>query len=223
MAFLLRSARASSTRSHEEHCFATPLGSESATYAPKPFSITKSMFPSSCPGRYDVNSTGKPSDAASAIVPGPALLMSRSAPTMYSPMFVTKPSGLTWTEALPSARDSIDEHGLKQSPAGEAGVVGSSFSSSLQESFSSLASALEVHSSASGPRRAPSPSKGASSFSSTAPLVDPGLSAPPPVPSPSLPCSLALASSARTDVAAAASAEPRRSPVDIDDNILRTR
>mmetsp|Transcript_23670 Transcript_23670/g.73966 ORF Transcript_23670/g.73966 Transcript_23670/m.73966 type:complete len:216 (+) Transcript_23670:208-855(+) len=59
--------------------------------APKPLSTTKSTLPASWPGRWDDRRHGKPQQAASAMVPGPALVTIQSAAAIHSSMFSTKP------------------------------------------------------------------------------------------------------------------------------------
>lgn len=50
---------------------------------------------------YLVSMTGKPTEAASAMVPGPAFVTRISAATMYSGILVMKPSPTTSTRPLP--------------------------------------------------------------------------------------------------------------------------
>mmetsp|Transcript_14983 Transcript_14983/g.34288 ORF Transcript_14983/g.34288 Transcript_14983/m.34288 type:complete len:337 (-) Transcript_14983:728-1738(-) len=66
-------------------------------YSPNRLSKTTSTLPASCPGRKLVIITGRPTAAASAIVPGPAFDTRTSAATMYSGMFVRNPSGMMST------------------------------------------------------------------------------------------------------------------------------
>mmetsp|Transcript_17270 Transcript_17270/g.22454 ORF Transcript_17270/g.22454 Transcript_17270/m.22454 type:complete len:205 (+) Transcript_17270:401-1015(+) len=59
--------------------------------------MTKSAFPSSCPGKKLVSMTGKPTAAASAMVPGPAFVTNTSEAAIYSAMFVINPRPTTLT------------------------------------------------------------------------------------------------------------------------------
>mmetsp|Transcript_21308 Transcript_21308/g.46527 ORF Transcript_21308/g.46527 Transcript_21308/m.46527 type:complete len:209 (+) Transcript_21308:348-974(+) len=72
-------------------------------YSPKFCSNTTSTLPASWPGRKLVIRTGRPTAAASAIVPGPALDTKTSAATMYSGMLVRNPSGRIATLPLVGA------------------------------------------------------------------------------------------------------------------------
>mmetsp|Transcript_4216 Transcript_4216/g.10861 ORF Transcript_4216/g.10861 Transcript_4216/m.10861 type:complete len:411 (+) Transcript_4216:188-1420(+) len=69
----------------------SPISAGDCLKTPKPASATKSTLPASCPGRNDESTVGSPIAAASAIVPGPALVTSASAAAMYRSMSVTYP------------------------------------------------------------------------------------------------------------------------------------
>mmetsp|Transcript_42552 Transcript_42552/g.85377 ORF Transcript_42552/g.85377 Transcript_42552/m.85377 type:complete len:252 (-) Transcript_42552:436-1191(-) len=71
--------------------------SGSLLYSPKPISRTKSTFPDSWPGRKLLRTHGSPITEASAMVPGPALVTSRSEAAIHSSMLLTKPRTLTCT------------------------------------------------------------------------------------------------------------------------------
>mmetsp|Transcript_13702 Transcript_13702/g.39308 ORF Transcript_13702/g.39308 Transcript_13702/m.39308 type:complete len:211 (-) Transcript_13702:147-779(-) len=103
LAARLSSAIFSSSDSHDATTSATPKGSLSDTKVPKSFSTTKSTFPSSWPGRNEVSMTGSATEAASAIVPGPALDTNTSAATIYSAMLDTNPRGTTLTRPVAQA------------------------------------------------------------------------------------------------------------------------
>mmetsp|Transcript_11781 Transcript_11781/g.31350 ORF Transcript_11781/g.31350 Transcript_11781/m.31350 type:complete len:229 (+) Transcript_11781:139-825(+) len=59
-----------------------PMSLGSCENSPKPDAVTKGTLPASCPGKYDESIVGKPRIAASAIVPGPALVTRQSATSM---------------------------------------------------------------------------------------------------------------------------------------------
>jgi hypothetical protein len=119
-AFRLIVARSSS--SFSQHATSRAISSGSLQKSPKPASRTTSTFPASCPGKklklrgavrlyyskasvqhlvivaaYLVSMIGKPTAAASAIVPGPALDTNTSEATMYASIFVTNPRPTTVT------------------------------------------------------------------------------------------------------------------------------
>mmetsp|Transcript_20950 Transcript_20950/g.67698 ORF Transcript_20950/g.67698 Transcript_20950/m.67698 type:complete len:206 (-) Transcript_20950:764-1381(-) len=61
------------------------------TKAPKPLPSTNLTLPYSWPGRCELRRQGRPRVAASAMVPGPALVTMQSAAAIHSSMFCTKP------------------------------------------------------------------------------------------------------------------------------------
>mmetsp|Transcript_43128 Transcript_43128/g.63302 ORF Transcript_43128/g.63302 Transcript_43128/m.63302 type:complete len:230 (+) Transcript_43128:496-1185(+) len=66
------------------------------------------MLPSSWPGRKEESMQGRPEMAASAMVPGPALVMMQSTAPIHSSMFFTKPLTTTFTFAGRRRRSSAD-------------------------------------------------------------------------------------------------------------------
>mmetsp|Transcript_21581 Transcript_21581/g.69771 ORF Transcript_21581/g.69771 Transcript_21581/m.69771 type:complete len:267 (-) Transcript_21581:322-1122(-) len=67
----------------------------SVEYSPTLFSRTNGMLPSSWHGMQPLSTTGRPVMSASAMVPGPALVMMASLAPIHSDMLVTKPHTLT--------------------------------------------------------------------------------------------------------------------------------
>mmetsp|Transcript_12677 Transcript_12677/g.16005 ORF Transcript_12677/g.16005 Transcript_12677/m.16005 type:complete len:270 (+) Transcript_12677:22-831(+) len=100
LAAALSAWRVSSLVSQSTTSSAIPNGSESLQNIPNFPSRTKSTLPSSWPGKKLVSMIGSPTDAASAIVPGPAFEMRMSAATIYSAMFVMNPSPTTFTSPV---------------------------------------------------------------------------------------------------------------------------
>mmetsp|Transcript_25519 Transcript_25519/g.71777 ORF Transcript_25519/g.71777 Transcript_25519/m.71777 type:complete len:224 (+) Transcript_25519:64-735(+) len=78
-------------KSENHFAMVSPIFAGFLTNAPKPFSTTNFTLPASCPGKWEDNKQGKPRVAASAIVPGPALVTMQSLAAIHSSMLSTKP------------------------------------------------------------------------------------------------------------------------------------
>mmetsp|Transcript_24824 Transcript_24824/g.57029 ORF Transcript_24824/g.57029 Transcript_24824/m.57029 type:complete len:313 (-) Transcript_24824:726-1664(-) len=95
VAFLDISVRAPSVDIHL--ATVSPIFLGSLLKSPNPASITYGTFPASWPGRKPESIVGSPTMAASAIVPGPALVTRQSDAIIHSSMFDTKPFTTTFT------------------------------------------------------------------------------------------------------------------------------
>mmetsp|Transcript_2953 Transcript_2953/g.7131 ORF Transcript_2953/g.7131 Transcript_2953/m.7131 type:complete len:224 (+) Transcript_2953:64-735(+) len=84
-------------KSENHFAMVAPIFAGFFTNAPKPFSTTNFTFPASCPGKWEDKRQGRPRVAASAIVPGPALVTMQSLAAIHSSMLSTNPSMVGFT------------------------------------------------------------------------------------------------------------------------------
>ena len=109
-----RPARSSRSRTISAISRRTP-----ATRQQAPAAVTSSVLPRSCPGRCEVSTSGAPQHAASAMMPGPALLTTTSAQCSQSDMCWVKP--VTVSRPPVSARAAAPAEPTSQQAVAPAG------------------------------------------------------------------------------------------------------